>query len=218
MNRPIAVNAVRLANEVYSGEIHDGLRAVVRRYGRGPVDDPRWLLESAYAYAQVPRFCLSVHRRDMAGNTAQDRVLACAEALLSPACEWILDSERLAEIDLLQDAAMVDAAILLEQWLPDREWTWAVSSPDFGSPLDFSREGQGPVESWTPCPVPRAVLDHAFARVPHVAHLVREKGNRRLNVRFGLPSCEDVTPHRETPLTVLRTMSAAPATARRGAA
>lgn len=217
MNRPIAVDAVRIAEHVTSGVVEDRLRTVVRRYGADPVDDPQWLLEQAYAYAQVPRLCLSVHRLDVQGATAQERILACARALLSPNCEWILDPDRMTEIHDRENGAMITAAVLMEQWLPDRAWRWEVSSPFLGAPLAFADQGRGPVDRRTPCPVPQAVLDHAFAGIPHVAHLARESGNRKLNLRFGLTSSLEIEPHRESPVNVLRILSVAPPTVRRGA-
>lgn len=215
MNRAIAVDAVRIVDEVTTGVVHDRLRAVVRRYAGGPVDDPQWLLEQAYAYAQVPRFCLSVHRLDVRGATAQDRLLACARALLSPECEWVVDPERLNEIRRIEDEAIITAAVLMEQWMPDRDRRWEVSSLHLGSPIVFHDQGQGPVERRTPCPAPQAVLDYAFAAVPQITHLVREKGNRKLNLRFGIASSLEIPPQGEDPITLLRIISNAPESVRR---
>lgn len=211
--RPIAADVTRVRPMVEDGSLRDRLKALVKRFGAGPVDDPQWLMESAYAYGQVPRFSLSVYRDDVPGANAQARVLSCARILLSPECEWVIEDARMAEIDVLIESARTTAAALANEWMPGERF-WSVGSAAFGLPVRFLPTGRGPKETRTVPPIPDAVLDHAFAGVPHVGHLVRETGNRLANLRFGTGRNEEIVHEDQDPVTTLRILSGAPAEAR----
>jgi hypothetical protein len=211
--RPLAVDATRIRELVENGILRDRLKAVVRRFDSGPVNDPQWLMESAYGYGQVPRFSLSVYREDVPGVNAQARVLSCARILLSPECEWIIDDERMAEVDAVTEDARTTAAALAHEWMPGERF-WSIGSAGFGLSVRFLATGKGPKEARTMPPIPQAVLDHAFAGVPHVAHLVRETGNRMTNLRFGTSRDEEIVHEDQDAVTMLRILSGAPAEAR----
>lgn len=211
MSRPVAVDMSGIARIVEDGTLRDRLSAVERRFGGAPVDDPQWLLERGYAYGQVPRFSISVHCNDFDGRTAQARILAAVRLLLSPGCEWIVDHDRLAEIHQAYRRALTAMTVITREWMDHGPRIWALEASRLGGPVRFDPQGEGPPERRLACSVPHEVLDHVFGDTVHLAHLVREKGNRKWNVRLGLPSTEEI--HLDEPLdglAVLRILSEVP--------
>lgn len=209
--RPIVVDMTRIAYEVQEGILRDGL-VRLRKALDGDVSGMD-LHETGYAYGEVRCFRMAHfadHNRHVTCSVR--RMAALCDLLLNPTTIWETDQAAVDCAQSRRSAALDIVAVAGELWSQgDPIQRWAVDDGGIHDDPYVHTQFDSRTAVHVCYPAPPGILEHAFSRAPRIAHVVREKGNRKWNFRFGLCGTGETDLHSiEDPMDRLRIISEIP--------